>query len=276
MKKNIYILLFILSQNIYSQKETIFWKIQKDSTVSYLLGTQHMFGYSFLNDNSLILDKIKESKIILTENINSFDSIVSARIENKAIDFLNTDQISMISKMFKYNKNISKLSLKECLLQADKYWGRISCLNEDEINDTLTIDNSIKEFAIKNKIKVKGLENLSETINYINQYTYTNIDDEKLKDILIYKLNCLIQNTKHDHCDIEKLYRKKSYIYSFEKKIDAPVITDRNNKWMKNIPTILEKYKNVFIAVGIAHLDFDLGLINQLRQKGYIITPIRL
>lgn len=44
---------------------------------------------------------------------------------------------------------------------------------------------------------------------------------------------------------------------------------------MKVLPTLIEK-ESQFIAVGALHLGGPNGLIAQLNQQGYHITPIKL
>jgi uncharacterized protein YbaP (TraB family) len=56
---------------------------------------------------------------------------------------------------------------------------------------------------------------------------------------------------------------------------NALILTDRNNKWMKQIKDLIEK-KNCFIAVGLSHLMYECGLINQLTELDYTITPIEV
>lgn len=88
---------------IYSQEESVFWKIEKDSINSYLLGTQHLFGKSYISQNKIILDKIKDSNLILVENIGSLDSIVNLRPSNSLIDYLTEEQKIVLNNLFSKN-----------------------------------------------------------------------------------------------------------------------------------------------------------------------------
>ena len=53
------------------------------------------------------------------------------------------------------------------------------------------------------------------------------------------------------------------------------ILTDRNDRWIKKMDDLLEK-KNCFIAVGLSHLMYECGLINQLTELGYTITPMEV
>ena len=51
------------------------------------------------------------------------------------------------------------------------------------------------------------------------------------------------------------------------------VIDYRNNLWMEKIPVLLQT-NSCFIAVGLAHLVGESGLINQFRKSGYTVERI--
>lgn len=53
------------------------------------------------------------------------------------------------------------------------------------------------------------------------------------------------------------------------------LLKERNNNWMQKLPTLISKQSN-FIAVGSLHLAGPDGLISQLRNRGYTITPLKL
>jgi len=48
---------------------------------------------------------------------------------------------------------------------------------------------------------------------------------------------------------------------------------DRNRAWMKKISKLISK-KSVFFAVGAGHLGGQNGLLELLRQKGFVVTPV--
>ena len=53
------------------------------------------------------------------------------------------------------------------------------------------------------------------------------------------------------------------------------VLTERNEKWMDTIKEYIDSY-DCFIAVGLSHLMYECGLIEQLRSLDYVITPIQV
>jgi uncharacterized protein YbaP (TraB family) len=53
------------------------------------------------------------------------------------------------------------------------------------------------------------------------------------------------------------------------------LLDERNNQWIEQLPKLM-KEQSLFVAVGALHLTGESGLVNQLRKKGYTLTPIKL
>ena len=60
---------------------------------------------------------------------------------------------------------------------------------------------------------------------------------------------------------------------NFNEERNKLIIDERNNYWIKKIPSLLEE-SSCFIAVGAGHLSGEKGLINQLRNLNYTVVPI--
>jgi uncharacterized protein YbaP (TraB family) len=56
-------------------------------------------------------------------------------------------------------------------------------------------------------------------------------------------------------------------------KIEAKLLTERNERWVKAIQELLSK-QSTFFAVGAMHLVGENGLIAQLKAAGYTVEPI--
>ncbi len=85
-----------------------------------------------------------------------------------------------------------------------------------------------------------------------------------------------ITSKNQGNCEETEWYSTMGMSY----KLNAPcrnalMLTDRNNEWMGTI-TDLFKEKNCFVAVGLSHLMYECGLINQLKARGYMVTPLVL
>jgi uncharacterized protein YbaP (TraB family) len=54
---------------------------------------------------------------------------------------------------------------------------------------------------------------------------------------------------------------------------EAALNKDRNHKWMKKLPEIMQE-KSSFIAVGALHLAGEDGLLNLLEKSGYNVEQV--
>ena len=59
---------------------------------------------------------------------------------------------------------------------------------------------------------------------------------------------------------------------SFDK-MEAKLLTERNERWVKTIQEKLGE-KSYFFAVGAMHLVGETGLINQLKEAGYSVEAV--
>lgn len=274
MKIIIFILLF--NTTCFSQENSVFWKIEKDNNLSYVLGTNHIFGKTFIEKDATIFDALKKSEIILTENTRTKDLIINARLESKTNELFTTNETNIIKNIVDNNIDYHKLKLKEIFIFSENFWNKISCLNHKEQNELITVDEFVKNFALKEKKIIIGLEKISTTIETVDSLPFEGNDDNKLLHRVKYRLSAIDKRLKHQECVMTDLYRNKKFSFNFDMTLNLYYIAGRNKKWFQTITNALKSKKTTFIAVGIAHLDYKNGLIAMLRKQGYTVTPIDL
>jgi len=54
--------------------------------------------------------------------------------------------------------------------------------------------------------------------------------------------------------------------------LSKKMVSDRNHSWMAQIEELLAGDRDVIVVVGSAHLVGDQGVVNLLREKGYIVV----
>jgi len=57
-------------------------------------------------------------------------------------------------------------------------------------------------------------------------------------------------------------------------KVYDTLIVNRNNNWMKQIPSLLNNKQKEFILVGTLHLNDKIGLLNQLKDQGFKVEQL--
>lgn len=126
--------------------------------------------------------------------------------------------------------------------------------------------------------QVTSLETLEEQMDLLfnNTTNEEQVNQLKLflrnKEDMVRQGNELVENWfRHD---LEKMYAVSL------KGLDIfgggdELLKKRNDKWMAILPGLMEK-KSQFIAVGALHLAGPDGILQQLQQSGYTITPVKL
>jgi len=126
--------------------------------------------------------------------------------------------------------------------------------------------------------RVTGFETIEEQMHLLFN---TASDEEQVKQLQVFLRNKndmisqgneLLSNWfKHD---LEKMYSvSEKGLAVFGNENDF--LNKRNNRWMTMLPGLLKKEPQ-FIAVGALHLAGPSGLVKQLQDLGYTLTPIKL
>lgn len=276
MKKFIVLFILLASLNTVAQENSILWKVEKGNAVSYLLGTNHVFGKTFLENNNAIIKVLKDADVVLLENIETKDSIVNARQPFAYVNSLAPAEKSILEKVVDKNIDASKLTIRELLLLTQNYWDKFSCLNKKDKKDILSMDSYIQNYALTQKKQIFGLERMATTIDFVQNEYLKGVDEAKMIASLKYKLDAISKGLIHNKCEMHQLYTTGKFKFTFDTTLDMPIITTRNNNWITKIYEVLADNKKAFIAVGAAHLDYKDGIIALLKQKGYTVTPVVL
>lgn len=146
-----------------------------------------------------------------------------------------------------------------------------------DINVGQGIDNELQVRARKAGKPVAGLETMEfQTQMLLGDPISKQAEDlvETIEDIdaeagkLVRLTNAyLAQNYK----DIETICAE-SVLKDPES--SEKMIISRNNNWMKQLAPEM-KNTNLLVVVGAGHLVGDKGILNQLKQAGYIVTPVK-
>lgn len=276
MKKFIVLFILLASLNAFAQENSILWKVEKCNAVSYLLGTNHVFGKTFLESNKQIIAALKSADVVLLENIETKDSIVNARQPFTYVNSLTPAEKAILEKVVDKNIDASKLTIRELLLLTQNYWDKFSCLNKKYKQDVLMMDAYIQNYALAQKKQVFGLEPMATTIDFVQNEYLKGVEETKMIASLKYKLDAISKGQIHNNCEMDELYATGKFKFTLDTSLNLPIITTRNNNWISKIYEVLGDNKKAFIAIGAAHLDYKNGIIAMLKQKGYTVTPVVL
>lgn len=268
--------IFILFSSFVLSQQSIFWKISKNGNEAYILGTYHYLGKDFLLNNNIILEKLKKSKIALSENIDSAKIFINKRNENLQLKKMNKNELQTIKRIVPSYIDSNKMTLRELIVTIDGKITQKFCLTDKEKMDETKMDDFIKEYCLKNRIKLEGLEPTEKTFDYLNHNLYSNTTEEKLIEIIKSKIKLLNSENQNINCLILNEYRTKKHIFNFERESQEKFITLRNKDWIVKIDNAIQEKEKAFIFVGLYHLDFKEGLLELLKSRGYSVEEIIL
>ncbi|WP_237701577.1 TraB/GumN family protein [Algoriphagus machipongonensis] len=285
----IYSLLLLSSRMTFGQNDqnllsvqTILFKVTNPETqyTSFLFGTHHAFGKSFFDSLSDANDALNRSDLLIKENLNIpghlAEDIINSRSKiTEWKKLLNKNDLAFIELLFYSSPtNYQKMTAAEMYTFLNRYFTQQICIDREETDTSLTLDDYIGLKAKEQGIELKGLETTEDQIELINQDVAglpTKVHKKRLANIIEK-----IKSRNTTYCGQSEWYAQMDIDYELENPCENTlVLKDRNDKWMKTLEGEMLS-KNCFIVVGLSHLMYDCGLINQLQNKGFIVSPISL
>ena len=133
------------------------------------------------------------------------------------------------------------------------------------------IDAALEEYCHNANKKFFALEDVKDQLDLGIKTTFAKrvFINDALNDFSNQKLIDLY--LKGDITAIERFIRAN---LSADKEQFAALITDRNNKMVHKLDSILKKKESFFCAIGAGHLAGSEGVINLLRTRGFRLRPV--
>ncbi|MBD5361579.1 MAG: TraB/GumN family protein [Bacteroides sp.] len=284
-------LLASLALAAFSANAQLLWKVSGNNAAgdSYIFGTHHVAPLAMIDSIKGTMPALESADLMMGE----IDMISSPE---------NMMQISMTYAMAPSDSTLTKVftpdEINEINAVLSKYsGGQLSCALLDALKpamvgtqlamlQTMTsfpgynpaeqLDQTLQQVATANGKKVEGLE----TIESQFQLLMGNPISEQAKDLLE-----AVRNEEKSVVKAQQLaaaYMAEDLPAIEELILNDPdsepeaidrLITNRNGSWVEILKTKLPQ-QSIFIAVGAGHLIGEKGLINQLRQAGYTLTPV--
>ena len=255
---------------------------------SWLFGTYHLVKSSYLDEVPVVVQAFNKAKAVAVELVLDSSKTVAAASMGLLKDKTLAD---LLDKPFKDSldnelratlgvgiEQINQLKPVNVALTLSMVY-----LLTDRKSPLQKYSGSLLDgyFAEKGKLagkKITEFETIEEQMNILFNSATNEQQVNQLKYFLrnksdmINQGNELIENWfKHD---LEKMYsvsEKGLAVFGNENEF----LNNRNDRWMKILPGLLKK-ESQFIAVGALHLAGPSGLVKQLQDLGYTLTPIKL
>jgi uncharacterized protein YbaP (TraB family) len=270
-------------EKVTPEMNNVFWEISKPGSkkVSYLFGTIHLIDKDkYILPNSVI-SKLSKSDLVVMEiadldNQTGMLDLITLK-EGRMTDILSNSQKDSLYQFTERKFGMDSSSF-EAAMGKFKPVFFMQLPYASLVLTSESYDKNINKLAKNEGIPILGLETAEEQIGY-----FDNLSSE-LKAKMIMQV---IQDTtdfKATWENLQSLYlnQKVSEMSAMNaggadimKFYETTLSSDRNKRWLQTITNSMEK-SSTFIAVGAGHLPGNDGLVNLLKQEGYLLTPIQI
>ncbi|MEM9672478.1 MAG: TraB/GumN family protein [Cyclobacteriaceae bacterium] len=263
---------------------TILWEVSKTSVndTSYLFGTFHEVNPYFFLSLSNSVKKLEQVDILFVEEsaadtemaseesvqlnywtVERWDSILS---ENQKQIFESFVEQAEDQDYYNLPPNVLALNLTKLYIT---YFCDIQDRESYE-----SMDSFIEQSASDKSIEVQSLDENQMNILLRSSLSSTSEEDSAYITGGIELMTKML-NDDLSGCQFVEDYKELNIDYQLAREdYGNPFeLTERNDKWM---PILNEAFKenSCFVAVGLRHLMYKQGLVQQLRGLGYSVEPI--
>lgn len=279
MKKLSLIIFFSLLASL-SFSQSLLWKISGKGLKepSYLYGTFHIkdsrvFSYDSTVTNAFVSCSAYAMEILLDE-IDPVAVQKSTLMKDNSLDNLLTkEQYYFVDSVFKKKLGISLLLYKK--MKPFFLSSLITQTASDNKNENALDLHFLKTARTQNKQCI-GLEKFEDQIAVIDKIPY-----KEQAEMLYNMLKDTVETHEEEFDKMMDIYMNFDLSSLLEMTKNSGLGSDfeenfiilRNKTMAKNLKKIIKK-QTVFCAVGAAHLPGDNGVIELLRESGYIVEAV--
>ncbi|MCB0812402.1 MAG: TraB/GumN family protein [Flavobacteriales bacterium] len=243
---------------------------------SYLFGTHHAFGESFLEGLPVVKEKLFSCEALIVETTVPANALINARTSTTDwTRYLGKADLAYVRELFAAgNVDLDRLTPPELHATLMRYHNMRVCGARQPTDTASTLDGLFVALATEHGMELTGLESAAEQLELMNK------DVEGMpRKVHKRRLQAAVQHIRSGSTagctEVERYGRLDWDLRLGEPCGNALMLTDRNARWMPVLVNALSDHPT-FVAVGLSHLMFACGLIEQLRGQGFRVVPVPL
>ena len=278
-----FLILVILLLNIvplaYANERGLFWKLKApNGSTHYLFGTMHTDDNRIIKFLPIVKKSVNASDLLLVE-IAPNDHSQNLFMQNHSLATdLNETELKQIKKLAEFHvmhfENVIRMKpwLLAIIFDSPKPHTEfnqdylLTAMAEDLDKEVIGLESSKEHFAT-----MDSLSNDEQLI--ILRAVLKKTEKEKLSDYNLLMKHYISGDVEQIRKTDERL-TGKLMSEAMWAKIKVQLMDERNKKMVAKIKE-LSKDKQLFIAVGASHLAGQDGLLSQLRQSGFKMSPLK-
>jgi uncharacterized protein YbaP (TraB family) len=262
---------------------SILWEISGNgiTTPSYLMGTLKFTGVEEFYVPDEAKADIAKSDIFVIED--PIDHHAQHEL-NKAVHFpegkslkteLGAELYDSVQSFFEHEFGINRDKFQNHYSKMIPLALSITMTRLSLGEEVLFYDIELLKIARENKVETFSLEPIEREAEAIHKFPMADQVEALMHSVANF------EQQKEEFKKLMQIYPhgKSEEIYEFTLHpadsnpafIEA-FYTSRNREWLPKIEKMVHE-KAAFIAIGVSHLEGELGLLNLLRAKGYTLTP---
>jgi len=261
---------------------SLLWKMEGKGFKKdvYLFGTMHLVEQEYFYFPKKIVELVQNSDQLVTElgDVNPADGMDFLKLKKgKFFDYFSKEQTDSILAYAEKNLSMNEVQFRMMMSNLKPLAMVQFATIKTFKGPTESYDLYIMNIALENQKPIIGLETIEEQLALFDKLDSTenaNMVMESIRASENAKSEFKNLELAYQQQDVEKLYQlihQSSGVFSV---MGVDLLDNRNSNWVKQLKKIAQK-KSTFIAVGAGHLGGPKGLIQQFRDEGYTVTPIK-
>ncbi|MEZ0540646.1 TraB/GumN family protein [Fibrella arboris] len=288
MQRPVLISLILLLSCLAATGQSLLWEVSGNGLAkpSYLFGTYHILRDSYLRQDSLTRRHFENAEGVVVEMV--FDSSEAGKVrqyatmaDNNLIRLIDANDYKLVADEFNAvtGQELSFYNQIKPVIIATA----LSVAYARQRSDTLTrfsgqpIDLYFVKQAQAAQKPLKGLETLDEQLTLL--YNRQSVEKQAENLVRMVKQKNVPRPQGSTLTDLYLRADLDGMWTLFQRESDTPadlyaLIDDRNLRWMSQLRPLLAE-RSTFIAVGVGHLTGPNGLLNLLREAGYVVKAVK-
>ncbi|MFD2874617.1 TraB/GumN family protein [Mucilaginibacter ximonensis] len=289
MKKiilTLFCLLVLAKTHAQTNNNSLLWEISGNGlkSSSYLFGTYHLVGKNLVDSLPEIRTRFNTCDAVVGE------IVMDSTMVMKLMPYMMAPDSATLDKVFTPAEYLQIDSCIKQIIHVDaKAFNRfkpsavatmIATLSAPNVISPTNpaVDMYLQQEGKRRNEKIIGLETMQQQAEMLLNAPMPEQKKQllatvKKKDRLRTEAVKMFEIYRHqDLAGLAKMLDKNDELTPDQ---TEKLLKNRNLNWMTQLPEIMGQ-QPTFIAVGAGHLVGQYGLINQLKLKGYKVTPVKI
>ena len=258
----------------------LLWRVHLPKhPANFLFGTIHVDDKRVKKLNDQVIRRFNESKTLCLEILPDREMQVGIGLAMLLPEKQSLDAILGNRLFSRLSLSLNKLGMDPLQATRLKPWAAMVVLSRPQTRGGYALDEQLYHWGVYQYKQLCALETLQEQLSVFDELSLKDqvalLEDSLRHQGMLHDMNeALIQAYLSGNLD--EIYRRSLEVATgnnnLSQRLRDALIDQRNLHMLNRMIPQLKKGRS-FIAVGALHLPGKNGLLNLLRQNGFVVTP---